>query len=585
MYVPGQAAAEPASAGAVRASAPGLSESAAPAPPGRESGASNGAGRAGAIGTTRAAEAISAVLGGLGALARLSAADLPGAGQADCLRALERAESMLITARSAVLAGFTASRAFQDDGQYSPKTWLVAQTRVTRAAAGGSVTWMRRLAGHPAVAGELTAGEISGSWARHLCDWTDRLPPASRDAADRILLAAAADGAALADLAALAEEMFRRCAPPDGDGRGDPASRGVLLDTHFHGAGKLDGDLTPRCAAALSAILESLGRKQGPEDRRTLPQRYHDALEEACRRLIAAGGLPDRAGQPTQIQLHMTLDELMRLSGAGSEADGSDTRSGGGDASGGGDRAAAPGWPGGRLPGPSAGPGAACDATIVPVVTGRVDPVLLDQLAAQLVDRDAAATLRFVGTAGDQASPAGPAAGGTPAVPGAAPGTPAPVVPAPVRSTPPDARQTARDLVLAQAVRLLSGPGGLAAALRAGVPFRPAASASLPLDTGAAADTVPPHLRRAVIVRDRTCRFPGCQQPPAACDVHHVVWRSRGGRDQLVNLVLLCRFHHLIAIHQWGWTITLHSDATVTAVSPDRRRTHRSHSPPAAAAA
>jgi hypothetical protein len=78
---------------------------------------------------------------------------------------------------------------------------------------------------------------------------------------------------------------------------------------------------------------------------------------------------------------------------------------------------------------------------------------------------------------------------------------------------------------------------------------------------------------------------PYCQQPAAACDVHHVVWRVRGGRTQLINLVLLCRFHHLIAIHQWGWTITLHPDATVTAVSPDGRRTLHSHSPPGTAAA
>jgi hypothetical protein len=533
----------------------------APGPPeGPACGTSAGAG------APEAAEAISAVLDGLGLLARLSAADLPAAQQADCLRALERAEAMLVAARSAVLAAFTVSAAYQDDGQYSPKAWLAVQTRVTRGAAAGSVNWMRRLAGHPAVAAELAAGDISGSWARQICDWTDRLPSERREAADGILLAAQASGATLADLAALAEEMFRRCAPPDGDGRGDPASRGVILDTHFRGAGKLDGDLTPRCAAALSAILESLGKKQGAEDHRTLPQRHHDALEEACRRLIAAGGLPDRAGQPTQIQLHMTLDQLMRLNDAdrpGSApgdcspdcgpAAGADSGSGSGYGSG---PDSAPGW----LPGPAAGPGAACDATIVPVVTGRVDPVLLDQLAAQLLGRSAAGIQRRAAATGYQARP-----DGTPMAP--------------------DARQTARDLVLADAVRLLSGPGGLAAALRAGVPCPPAAAASLPLDIGRATDTIPPHLRRAVIVRDRTCRFPGCQQPAAACDVHHVIWRTRGGRTQLANLVLLCRFHHLIAIHQWGWTITLRPDATVTAVSPDGRRTLHGHSPPGAAAA
>jgi hypothetical protein len=50
-------------------------------------------------------------------------------------------------------------------------------------------------------------------------------------------------------------------------------------------------------------------------------------------------------------------------------------------------------------------------------------------------------------------------------------------------------------------------------------------------------------------------------------------------------LILLCPFHHLIAVHRWGWTITLHADGTTTATSPDRRRTLHSHGPPTAAAA
>jgi hypothetical protein len=78
----------------------------------------------------------------------------------------------------------------------------------------------------------------------------------------------------------------------------------------------LEGDLTPVCAAALQAVLAALGKKAGPEDVRTAPQRRHDALEEACRRLIGAGCLPDRAGQPTQVQLHLTLDQLRDLPGA-----------------------------------------------------------------------------------------------------------------------------------------------------------------------------------------------------------------------------------------------------------------------------
>ena len=78
------------------------------------------------------------------------------------------------------------------------------------------------------------------------------------------------------------------------------------------------------------------------------------------RRLIASGCLPDRAGQPTVIQLHMSLEQLLGLPGA--------------------DQTTAE-WAG---YGATAGPGADCDAKIVPVVTGHVDPAVLDQLAAEL---------------------------------------------------------------------------------------------------------------------------------------------------------------------------------------------------------
>jgi len=39
------------------------------------------------------------------------------------------------------------------------------------------------------------------------------------------------------------------------------------------------GDLTPECAAAVTAVLEALAKKAGPEDHRNEPQRFHDALQ------------------------------------------------------------------------------------------------------------------------------------------------------------------------------------------------------------------------------------------------------------------------------------------------------------------
>ena len=130
----------------------------------------------------------------------------------------------------------------------------------------------------------------------------------------------------------------------------------------------------------------------------------------------------------------------------------------------------------------------------------------------------------------------------------------------------------------------MSGPAGLAAYLRTGLLNGPAAAASLPLDTGAATETIPAHLRRLVITRDRHCRFPGCEQPPAACQPHHILPRSEGGRTCLTNLLHLCVFHHLIAVHRWGWGIALLPDGTVVATSPDRSRTPHSHGPPSRAA-
>lgn len=54
--------------------------------------------------------------------------------------------------------------------------------------------------------------------------------------------------------------------------------------------------------------------------------------------------------------------------------------------------------------------------------------------------------------------------------------------------------------------------------------------ASEPLDIGRATRVVPPAMRRALIVRDRHCRFPGCDRPQAWCDAHHVPL-GQGRRD------------------------------------------------------
>ena len=142
------------------------------------------------------------------------------------------------------------------------------------------------------------------------------------------------------------------------------------------------------------------------------------------------------------------------------------------------------------------------------------------------------------------------------------------------------ARTAARELLLTRATRLLSGPAGLAAHLRGSLLPQPAASISLPLDLGKPTDTIPAWLRRAIITRDKHCAFPGCHQPPAACQVHHLIFKSQGGPTSLDNSCLLCVFHHEIAVHRWGWHLRLNPDGTTTATLGDR--TLHSHAPTAA---
>ena len=228
----------------------------------------------------------------------------------------------------------------------------------------------------------LAHGEITASWARQICRWTDQLPGDHRADADQILIAAATAGATLRDLAGLAREMIERAGHGQDGDDGGFGDRALWLQTTLGGAGTVRGELTGRCAAALAVVLDALGKRRGPEDTRSAPQRRHDALEDACDRLIRAGMIPGRDGGPPQVQVHSPL----------------------------------------------------------PPLSGHWSRIL--------------------------------------------------------------------------------------------------------------------------------------DQPPPVCEAHHLTPWARGGPTSLDNLTLLCRFHHLIAVHHWGWTLTRNRDGTTTAKHPDGRSLH-----------
>jgi hypothetical protein len=117
---------------------------------------------------------------GLAYIATADAAAMSAAERARCLRELEEADAVATAARTSVLGVFAAGQDYADDGDYSPCSWLMHRTRVTKGTAVGHTGWMKRGAGHPAVMAALAARQVSTSYAREICWWTDKLPAESR---------------------------------------------------------------------------------------------------------------------------------------------------------------------------------------------------------------------------------------------------------------------------------------------------------------------------------------------------------------------------------------------------------------------
>jgi uncharacterized protein DUF222/HNH endonuclease len=76
---------------------------------------------------------------------------------------------------------------------------------------------------------------------------------------------------------------------------------------------------------------------------------------------------------------------------------------------------------------------------------------------------------------------------------------------------------------------------------------------------------VPSATRRALIARDKGCRFPGCDCPPAWTDAHHIKHWADGGSTTLDNLILLCRRHHRL-VHEEGWTLQIDQNRDLVAI-------------------
>ena len=79
----------------------------------------------------------------------------------------------------------------------------------------------------------------------------------------------------------------------------------------------------------------------------------------------------------------------------------------------------------------------------------------------------------------------------------------------------------------------------------AGVMVAHVDAAHLPLSVGRKTRTIPAAIKRALLLRDRTCQFPGCTHSRYV-DGHHIEQWANGGETALSNLMLLCSAHHTL---------------------------------------
>jgi hypothetical protein len=480
-----------------------------------------------------------------------AARDLDGAACGEALIEIGAIQSGLAVAQNGLLRRFDADSGHDADGYSSTAAWLAYKTGLGRRDAKATVRQMRLLSKHPLLEEAAADGAVTVSLAREMAAWTKRIGDDEMQAdADQILLDAAKAGADLDGLRVIAQAAYEawRAQHPDDDKPGKGfEDRFLQLDTTIDGAGRLTGDLIPECSAAVTAVVEALGKKRGPEDDRTAAQRSHDALQEGCELLIRAKMVPDRAGSDTRVDVEIPLSALRGMDGA-SLIEEAWLRA----------RAGQPGY----LAGKDA-EAIACDALIVPIVTGAPDWAVITQMITLVTDAHAhcGGLDQPPGEAGEIVQPHEPD------------------TPLWLRSLPPQEREALLYGLARLAIDFVSGPGGIASALRRSLLGAPLNGKSAILDVGYS-DQIPAAIRHAVIARDKHCAWPGgCDRPAAVSDVHHITHKKDGGPTSVNDCMLACNYHHDICIHRWGWKIQRLPDGTLRATGP-QGQVIQSHPPP-----
>jgi len=114
-------------------------------------------------------------------------------------------------------------------------------------------------------------------------------------------------------------------------------------------------------------------------------------------------------------------------------------------------------------------------------------------------------------------------------------------------------------LISSKTVQRLACDGTLSRVLKAD---------SVVVDVGRATRAISPAQRRGLRARYRGCCAPGCDRPINWTTPHHIEFWSRGGPNNLPNLLPLCYYHHRL-VHEGGWQV-IKAGEGVKFIPPER---------------
>jgi hypothetical protein len=433
------------------------------------------------------------------------------------------------------------------DGATSMIAWLGHELGMVAGRAQRAAVTGRRLRAWPCTAEAWESGVLSGGQVEAV---VANVPPY---AVERF---AAGEEAVVADLSVLdvhdttaVMQAWRAHAEAldaaSGDGAGRRQRRSRLCHSRtLDGWHRFDGDFDPEAGAIIDLALQAaMTPDVGGEPRRDRPERVAGALADICRLFLDSPGLRPQpaSAETTSEATRKATSEAVDLADGDDHDDRREADRAGRPSPGGGS-----GESGSGPTGDGRGGGG-----------GRSRPHLHVLCDLAVIHPH----LRTPDVAGVPGGPRAPDLAGLPG------GARAPDV----------GRLVDRFYAAAGCARLLDGTALDAQTTQrllcdAAVHRVITAGRATILDHGRATRTITPGLYRALLVRDRGCRWPGCHRPPQWCEGHHVIAWNDQGPTRLDNLVLLCtRHHHLThgqAGHPQGWHLKLLPDATLETTSP-----------------